>query len=349
VAERRALIEPHHRWLSVRRQCELLGLSRGACYYRPAPASDEDLTLMRLLDEEFTRHPFYGVRRMRWHLERCGWEIGLDRVRRLLRTMGLMAIYPKPRLSAPGAGHVIYPYLLRNVPIESADHVWSTDITYVPMERGFVYLTAIMDWFSRYVLAWRLSLTLDTAFCLEALEAALAQATPRIFNSDQGSQFTSEAFTGRLRDEQIAISMDGRGRALDNVFVERLWRSLKYEEIYLKRYESVWEAGAGIASWIDFYNHERPHASLDGRTPWEVYRAFSPLPSPHRGEAPASKTVEDRIEKACERRDARSKVRLFGSRPATRIKTVTGGTPSALPVKTKPAGLYLYTPQKWSD
>jgi len=271
VAERRALVEPGHRRLSVRRQCELLGLSRGACYYTPAPVSEEDLVLMRLLDEEYLRHPFYGVRRMRWHLERRGWAVGLDRVRRLLRTMDLMAIYPKPRLSAPGAGHTIYPYLLRNLAIESPDHVWATDITYVPMARGFVYLTAVMDWFSRYVLAWRLSLTLDAAFCVEALAAALAGATPRIFNTDQGSQFTSEAFTGRLSEAGIAISMDGRGRALDNVFVERLWRSLKYEKIYPKSYETVWEAEAGIGAWFEFYNHRRPHMALGGRVPAEVY------------------------------------------------------------------------------
>jgi putative transposase len=278
------MIEPGHPRLSLRRQCALLGLSRGACSYTPAPASGEDLTLMRLLDEEYMRHPFYGVRRMRLFLEGQGWAIGHDRVRRLLRTMGLMAIYPKPRLSAPGAGHTIYPYLLRGMKIEAPDHVWSTDITYVPMARGFVYLTAVMDWFSRYVLAWQLSLTLDAGFCLEALEAALARSRPRIFNTDQGRQFTSEAFTGRLRAAGVAISMDGRGRALDNVFVERLWRSVKYEEIYLKSYRTVWEARAGIGAWFDFYNRQRPHMALAGRTPADVYGAASPpLPSPPRG------------------------------------------------------------------
>jgi putative transposase len=271
VAERRALVEPGIGRLSVRRQCQLLGLSRGACYYTPSPVSDHDLVLMRLLDEEYLRHPFYGVRRMRWHLEREGWAVGLDRVRRLLRTMDLMAIYPKPRLSAPGTGHKIYPYLLRNLAIQGPDHVWSTDITYVPMARGFVYLTAVMDWFSRYVLAWRLSLTLDAAFCVEALGAALARSQPRIFNTDQGSQFTSEAFTGRLAGAGIAISMDGRGRALDNVFVERLWRSLKYEEIYPKCYQTVWEAQAGIGAWFEFYNHQRPHMALGQRVPADVY------------------------------------------------------------------------------
>ena len=227
---------------------------------------------MRLLDEEYTRHPFYGVRRMRLFLMKSGWPIGRDRVRGLLRTMGLEAVGPKPRLSAPAAGHAIYPYLLRGLAIEGSDHVWSTDITYVPMARGFVYLTAIMDWFSRYVLAWQLSLTLDVGFCLEALESALLRSRPRIFNSDQGSQFTSAAFTGRLAGAGIAISMDGRGRALDNVFVERLWRSVKYEEIYLKSYQTVWDAAAGIGAWFEFYNHDRPHLALGGRTPREVYQ-----------------------------------------------------------------------------
>jgi putative transposase len=273
VAERRALIEAGHAPLSVRRQCELLGVSRGACYYRPVAVSAEDLMLMRLLDQEYTRHPFYGVRRMRLFLRGQGWPVGCDRVRRLLRRMGLEAIGPKPRLSAPAAGHRIYPYLLRGLRIEGPDHVWATDITYVPMERGFVYLTAIMDWFSRFVLAWRLSLRLEAAFCLEALSEALARSRPRILNSDQGRQFTSTAFTGRLAEAGVAISMDGRGRALDNAFVERLWRSVKYEEIYLKSYQTVREAEAGLGAWFEFYNSERPHLALGGRTPREVYGA----------------------------------------------------------------------------
>lgn len=271
TAERRALVEPDGVALSVRRQCELLGLSRGAYYYTPAPPDPEDLTLMRLLDEEYTRHPFFGVRRMRDWLADQGRPVGHDRVRRLLRTMGLEAVGPKPRLSAPAAGHKIYPYLLRGLAIEGPDHVWATDITYVPMRRGFVYLTAIMDWFSRYVLAWRLSLTLDVEFCLAALEEALSRSRPRIFNSDQGRQFTSAAFTGRLSEAGIAISMDGRGRALDNVFVERLWRSAKYEEVYLKSYETVWEAEDGIGAWFEFYNTQRRHQGLDRRTPRQVY------------------------------------------------------------------------------
>jgi len=249
----------------------LLGLSRGAYYYVPAPLGPEDLKLMKRLDEEYTRHPFYGVRRMRLFLRGQGWPVGRDRVRRLLRTMGLMAVGPKPRTSLRAPGHKIYPYLLRGLAIEGPDHVWAADITYVPMARGFVYLTAVMDWFSRYVLAWRVSLSLDTGFCLEALRAALGRSRPRIFNTDQGSQFTSGEFTGELARAEVAISMDGRGRALDNVFVERLWRSVKYEEVYLKSYDTVWQAEAGLAAWFDFYNHQRPHQGLNDRTPAQVY------------------------------------------------------------------------------
>jgi putative transposase len=271
AAARRGLIEPGHARLSLRRQCALLGVSRGTCYYTPAPVAAEDLMLMKMLDAEYTDHPFYGVRRMRLVLRRAGHAVGHDRVRRLLRTMGLAAVGPKPRTSTPGAGHTIYPYLLRGLTIEGPDHVWATDITWIPLARGFAYLTAVMDWFSRYVLTWRLSLTLDVRFCLEALDTALARSRPRIFNTDQGSQFTSVAFTGRLTAAGVAISMDGRGRALDNVFVERLWRSLKYEEIYLKERDSVRETAAGIGAWFEFYNNERPHLGLGGRTPREAY------------------------------------------------------------------------------
>lgn len=299
AAERRALVEPNNARLSARRQCELLGVSRGAYYYRSAPVGPEDLKLMRMMDEEYTRHPFYGVRRMKLYLDRQGLQVGHDHVRRLLRTMGLEAVGPKPRLSARAEGHKIYPYLLRGMTVEGPDHVWSTDITYVPMARGFVYLTAVIDWFSRYVLAWRLSLTLEVGFCLEALEAALAGARPRIFNTDQGSQFTSDAFTGRLAEAGIAISMDGRGRALDNVFVERLWRSVKYEEIYLKSYETVWEAEANIGAWFEFYNHERPHLALDGRVPGEVYGVKNlPPPVPPGGSA----SLQGSVDISCQRR-----------------------------------------------
>lgn len=236
-----------------------------------------DLELTRLLDEKYTRHPFYGVERMTdWLNAECGHQVNRKRVRRLLRQMGLHAIYPGPRTSQPGAGHRIYPYLLRGVPAGQRNHVWSTDITYIRLRGGFVYLTAVLDWWSRYVLSWRLSVTLETDFCLEALEEALGRwGTPQIFNTDQGSQFTCRAFTGRLEEAGIQISMDGRGRALDNVFVERLWRSLKYEEVYLKDYESVGEARKGLEIWFKFYNDERRHQALEYRTPATLYHGRS--------------------------------------------------------------------------
>ena len=227
---------------------------------------------MRRIDEQYTARPFYGSRRMtRWLIER-GEEVNRKRVRRLMRTMGLEAIYPKPRLSAAGKGHKVYPYLLRGVTIERADQVWSTDITYVPMASGFMYLAAVIDWFSRYVIAWRLSNTLDGSFCLEMLEDALRGGKPEVFNTDQGVQFTAAAFTGRLESAGVAVSMDGRGRALDNVFVERLWRSVKYEDIYIQGYDTVPGLHRGLARYFAFYNDERPHQSLGYRTPAAVYR-----------------------------------------------------------------------------
>jgi putative transposase len=226
---------------------------------------------MRLLDEQYTRTPFYGVRRMREHLVKQGYQVNPKRVRRLLRKMGLEAIYARPRLSMPAPGHRIYPYLLRGLPIIRPNQVWGTDITYVRMRRGFAYLVAIMDWFSRYVLSWELSVTMDVGFCVTALEWALKYAKPEIFNSDQGAQFTSDQFTKRLLTHKVEISMDGRGRALDNVFVERLWRTVKYEEIYLKDYESVREAVDSLQRFFLFYNRERIHQSLDYQTPAEVY------------------------------------------------------------------------------
>lgn len=229
---------------------------------------------MRLIDEEYTRHPFYGVERMTAILRRKGHVVNPKRIRRLMRLMGLEAIYPKPDLSKPVKGHKIYPYLLRGVSIERVDQVWSTDITYIRMSHGFIYLVAIMDWFSRYVLSYAFSTTLEQDFCLKALQDALKVATPKIFNSDQGSQFTSIAFTGLLNSAGIAISMDGRGRAMDNVFVERLWRNVKYERVYLHNYETVKEAIRDIEQYFDFYNKERPHQSLDYQTPAEVY--FNP-------------------------------------------------------------------------
>ena len=250
----------------------MLGLNRSSLYYEPAPETPENLRLMRLIDEQYTACPFYGSRRMTEWLIRRGEEVNRKRVQRLMRTMGLEAIYPKPRLSLAGKGHKIFPYLLRGVAIERADQVWSTDITSVPITSGFMYLAAVIDWYSRYVLAWRLSNTLDGAFCLEMLEEALRGGSPEVFNTDQGVQFTAEAFTGRLLSAGVAVSMDGRGRALDNVFVERLWRSVKYEDVYLRGYEGVPELVRGLGRYFVFYNEERLHQALEYRTPAEVYR-----------------------------------------------------------------------------
>jgi putative transposase len=256
----------------VRRQCELLGLSRSSLYYEPGGEGAEDLRLMRRIDEQYTARPFYGSRRMTVWLTEQGEEVNRKRVQRLMRVMGLEAIYPKPRLSLAGKGHRIYPYLLRGVKVERRDQVWSTDITYVPMASGFMYLAAVIDWFSRYVIGWRLSNTLDGSFCLELLEDALRAGKPEVFNTDQGVQFTAAAFTGRLEAAGVAVSMDGRGRALDNVFVERLWRSVKYEDIYIQNYETVPDLQRGLGRYFGFYNDERPHQSLDYRTPAAVYR-----------------------------------------------------------------------------
>jgi len=258
--------------ISVRRQCELLGVSRAGLYYQPAGESEENLRLMRLLDEQYTRTPFYGSRRMTVWLEEQGYAVNRKRVSRLMTLMGIEAVYPKPKLSEPGVGHKVYPYLLEGMEVKRVNQVWSTDITYIRMAQGFVFLVAVMDWFSRYVLSWSLSLTLELDFCLEALRRALRTGRPEIFNSDQGSQFTSEKFTSELEGRQITISMDGRGRYLDNIFVERLWRSLKYEEVYLKDYRLVPEAREGIDRYFRFYNHERPHQSLGYRTPAAIYR-----------------------------------------------------------------------------
>jgi putative transposase len=265
------MIEPQHPTIALSRQCQLLGLARSSLYYRPRGPSQADLALLRLIDEQYTATPFYGSRRLAAVLCRAGHPLGRRRVRRLMRLLGLAAIYPKPRLSQPGKGAERYPYLLRGVAITRPDQVWSTDITYIRMRRGFVYLVAVIDWFSRRVLAWRVSLTLETDFCLEALEEALARGTPEIFNSDQGSQFTSEAFTQRLKDAGVRISRDGKGRALDNIFVERLWRSVKYEEVYLKDYAGVGQAVRSLSLYFDFYNHRRVHQALDYRTPAEIY------------------------------------------------------------------------------
>jgi putative transposase len=248
-----------------------LGLARSSWYYQPRPLSATTQELLDRLDEQYTRTPFYGTRRMTAWLRRAGYPVNRKRVRRLLALLGLETIYPKPRTSTPAPGHRLYPYLLRGVPITHADQVWSSDITYVRLRQGWVYLVAILDWYSRYVVAWELSNTLDGAFCLTALDRALQQARPTIFNTDQGSQFTSLEFTGRLQAAEVRISMDGRGRALDNIFVERLWRTVKYEEVYLKEYETVPVATRGLAAYFRFYNEERLHQALAYRTPAAVY------------------------------------------------------------------------------
>ncbi len=269
--ERREHIQSEHA-LAKTRRCELLDVARSSAYYRPKPVNAEDLVLMRLIDEVHLRKPFYGSRRLRDELEDLGHRVNRKRVQRLMRQMGLAALYPRPRTSQPGQGHKIYPYLLRELSIERPNQVWATDICYIPMAQGFMYLVAIMDWHSRRVLSWRTSNTMDTDFCVEALEEALQQfGAPEIFNTDQGSQFTSEAFTGVLKKHDIAISMDGKGRWVDNVVVERLWRSVKYEDVYLRAYENPTQLRAGLGRYFAFYNTQRRHSALDRRTPDAVY------------------------------------------------------------------------------
>lgn len=271
--DRRAMLDRADRALSLRRQCALLRVARSGVYRPRTPANDNDAALMRRIDELFTAWPFLGSRRMTAMLRADGVFVNRKRVQRLMRLMGIAALGPKPRTSKPAPGHRIYPYLLRDLTIERANHVWAADITYIPIGRGFLYLVAIIDWASRAVLAWRQSNTMDVSFCLGALEEALAKfGRPAIFNTDQGSQFTSAAFTGALAAAGVAISMDGRGRWMDNVFIERLWRSLKHEDVYLKGYADGYEARRGIASWIAFYNERRPHQGLGNRTPMAVWR-----------------------------------------------------------------------------
>jgi putative transposase len=265
------LVEPAHPQISLARQCALLGLPRSTYYYHAQGESAENLQLMRLLDEQYTQTPYYGTRRMTAWLQSQGYAVNRKRVARLLRIMGVETIYPKPHTSQPHPAHRVYPYLLRGMPITRVNQVWSTDITYIRLHGGFVYLIAIMDWFSRYVLAWALSITMDVGFCLEALEQALGVAHPEICNSDQGAQFTSLDFTGRLESAGIRISMDGRGRALDNVFVERLWRTVKYEEVYLTDYETPREATQELARFFVRYNEQRQHQALGYQTPAVVY------------------------------------------------------------------------------
>lgn len=272
MSERKAMISKDHK-LPVAAQCRVLSVARSTAYYQPAePVSAEDLDLMRQIDEIYLQWPFYGTRRMRDELGRRGYLVNRKRVQRLMRLMGLQAIYPRRRTSQPAPGHRIYPYLLRGLSIDRPNQVWATDITYIPMAQGFMYLVAILDWHSRRVLSWRLSNTLDTDFCVEALEEALRRyGPPEIFNTDQGAQFTATAFTDVLKHHGIQISMDGKGRWVDNVFVERLWRSVKYEDIYLKAYETPVALRAGLDRYFRFYNTKRGHATLDRQTPDEVY------------------------------------------------------------------------------
>ena len=276
--EHKAMITRDAPELSLSRQCRLLSISRSSFYYAPKGESPSSLALMRRIDELFLKYPFYGSRQMARQLRREGTEVGRHRVRRLMRLMGMEAIYQAPRTSVPHPAHRIYPYLLKGMKIDRPNQVWCADITYIPVQRGFLYLAAIMDWAARHVLAWRLSNTMDAGFCVEALAEALARyGRPEIFNTDQGSQFTSFGFTGMLKEADIKISMDGRGRCMDNIFIERLWRSLKYEAVYLHELTDGFKAERVIGDWIDFYNTERPHSALAGQTPAEAYGAERPV------------------------------------------------------------------------
>ena len=279
LAVRRTMIERGNEKLPTKRQCRLLGVSRSTYYHQPKGPSAADLELMAQIDLEYLKTPFYGSRKMAKLLGRLlNRPINRKRVRRLMRLMGTQAIYQKPNSSRPGKGHKIYPYLLKGLEINRPGQVFAADITYIPMRRGFLYLVAVMDWFSRFVLSWRLSNTLDADFCVEALEQALDMQKPDVFNVDQGSQFTSTEFTGMLLDKKVKISMDGKGRFMDNIFVERLWRSLKYEEVYLKAYGSVKEAKAGISAYMHFYNHERLHQALGYKSAGEVHNGLEKQP-----------------------------------------------------------------------
>jgi len=290
--QRQGMVDREHGKVSLVRQCALLRISRGSVYYQPTSTRAEDLELMTLMDRQYLQTPFYGSRKMQAWLRGSGHPIGRNKVRRLMRLMGLEAIYRKPNTSKPTPGHRIYPYLLKGVEINRVNQVWSADITYIPMAKGFLYLVAIIDWHSRYVLAWRLSNTLEVDFCLEALAEALSQGKPESFNTDQGSQFTSEAFTGMLLEQGIRISMDGKGRYLDNIFVERLWRSVKYEEVYLKAYQNGSEARRGLKAYLDFYNRERPHQALGYQIPGQVFEEGRPdRRLPDRAEALSSSEV----------------------------------------------------------
>jgi putative transposase len=280
ISKKQSCIDPHHRDLSVQRQCDLIELPRSS-YYRQSTSNVEtevNLALMALIDAEYTRHPFYGTRKMRDYLRRQGHKVNRKRVQRLMRKMGLQSIAPKPKTSKPHPGHKIYPYLLRDLKIICPDQVWCSDITYIPLPGGVVYLTAVMDWRSRFVLSWEVSVTMDSSFCVSALESAFRRyGRPEIFNTDQGSQYTSSEFTSAVLDHDVLISMDGKGRYIDNILIERLWRSVKYEEVYVKEYSSVGELIKSLRDYFEFYNHERPHAGLGGKTPAEIYWGCSEL------------------------------------------------------------------------
>jgi len=275
------VVSNSHPSLSIAKQCRLLDISRSSLYYQPKDTSDEDLNLMKLIDRGYLAAPFYGSRKIAVWLKSQGHHVNRKRVRRLMRLMGIRAIYQRPRTSKPGPGHKIYPYLLRDLKITRPNQVWATDITYIPMAKGFMYLVAIIDVYSRYVLSWKLSNTMDASFCIEALEEALLKGKPEIFNTDQGAQFTSDAFTGLLKQHDIKISMDGKGSYNDNLFIERLWRTVKYEEVYLKAYQDGREARISLGKYFNFYNNERLHQALDYKTPVEVY---NPVPVEAGGE-----------------------------------------------------------------
>ncbi len=301
--ERKAMIRRDHPDLGLSQQCRVLAIGRSSFYYAPRGESAESLALMRRIDELFLKYPFYGSRQMVRQLRREGVGVGRHRVRRLMRLMGLEAIYQAPRTSDPHPAHRIYPYLLKGMKIDRSNRVWCADITYIPVQRGFLYLVAIMDWATRHVLSWRLSNTIDARFCIEALNEALARyGHPEIFNTDQGSQFTSLAFTGVLGQAGVAISMDGRGRCMDNIFIERLWRSLKYEAVYLHELTDGFKAERVIGEWIGFYNTERPHSALGGQTPAEAYWAGRPVDMMDKADAlptspPAQQPQQDVINK----------------------------------------------------
>jgi putative transposase len=270
---KRTLVEPEHPKISIQRQCELLGLNRSSFYYRQSVENEEDARLMRVIDEQYTKTPFYGYRKMTIYLQRLGLTVNHKRVLRLMKKLGLEAIYPKPNLSKPNKEHLKFQYLLKGVEIEHSNQVWATDITYIRLNGGFIYLLVIMDWHSRYVIDFEISTTLEAEVFVETLKRALKKGKPEIFNSDQGSQFTSLEWLKVLQTNNIEISMDGQGRCFDNIFVERLWRTVKYEEVYLKEYEDVWEAEKSLGKYFYFYNHERPHQSLGNQTPFEIYQA----------------------------------------------------------------------------